>query len=419
MRSINNFTQAHAALEPFVMPIDDSTPYSLDAIKSFLARIDNPQNNVKVLHVAGTSGKTSTAYFIAALLHEAGHRVGLTVSPQIDEINERAQIDMNLLPEAEYCQELGLFLDLVDEYQIKLSHFEVLVAFAYWLFNKRQVEYAVVEVGLGGLLDGTNVVTRADKICIITDIGLDHTKVLGDTLPEIAYQKAGIIHDNNVVFMNKQSSEVATVIEQSAHQRGAKLTVIAPSDNIPTVDLPLFQQRNFGLSYRVAKYVLNRDNHDELRTEQIVAASRVYIPGRMELVAHAGKTIILDGSHNEQKIRALVASIKQQFPDQTMTVLVSFGSNKITSVIASLQILRELSDSIIITEFDRGQDELRVPLPVDTLAEYAHKAGFEKIKTDANPAKALELLYQGTSIGLVTGSFYLLHQIREAINNRR
>ncbi|CAN5398535.1 folylpolyglutamate synthase/dihydrofolate synthase family protein [soil metagenome] len=418
MRSIKNFADARAVLGQFVTVTTEPSTYTLDVIKQFLENIGNPQNNLKVLHIAGTSGKTSTAYFAAALLHESGHSVGLTVSPHIDQISERAQIGMKALPEAEYCKELTMFLDLIDKYDAKLSYFELLVAFAYWLFDKHRVEYAVVEVGLGGLLDGTNVVSRQDKVSIITDIGLDHVNILGKTLPEIAYQKAGIIYNDNLVFMNQQPDEVVKVIQRTADKKNAQLFIIDPPDDDlqPSLDLPPFQKRNFGLAISAVHYVLKRDQLDDVNDEQIQIASHIHIPGRMEVTGYQSKTIVLDGSHNEQKISALVNGMKQQFVGKKITLLVSFGSNKIPSVVAGLHLLRELGSSIIITAFDGGQDELRTPIAVDTLADYAKRAGFNQIITERDPAKALNLLCQDKdSIGLVTGSFYLLHQIRDIV----
>jgi dihydrofolate synthase/folylpolyglutamate synthase len=376
-----------------------------------MAFLHNPQDNLKVIHVAGTSGKTSTAYYIASLLTDVGYTTGLSVSPHINEINERAQINMAGLPEAEYCVELGLFLDLVDQSGLAPSHFEVLVAFAYWLFDIRQVEYAVIEVGLGGLLDGTNVVTRADKICVITDIGMDHVEVLGDTLAKIAAQKAGIIHDHNEVFMNQQPAEVQDVIEHAAQDHQATVHVQPSGSDDRLSDLPVFQQRNFQLALGVSTHITG-----VVSNEVITRAVQTYIPGRMEVVTYRGKTLVMDGAHNEQKIRALVTAMKQKFPDASVTLLVSFGQNKQTSVLKSLEILRELGSSIIITQFDHAQDEVRSSIDVDTLAQYARDAGFESVSIEANQEKAFNILAAQTSgIGLIAGSFYLIENYKNTI----
>jgi dihydrofolate synthase/folylpolyglutamate synthase len=287
----------------------------------------------------------------------------------------------------------------------------VLVAFAYWLFDKRQVDYAVIEVGLGGLLDGTNVVSRTDKICVITDIGMDHVDVLGDTLAKIAAQKAGIIHDHNDVFMNEQPKEVLDVITQIARDHHASLHIQSARVDDRLGDLPVFQQRNFQLALSVVEHITGDVSEDAL-----TQALQTYIPGRMEVITHHGKTLVMDGAHNEQKIRALVAAMKQKFADQTVTLLVSFGQNKQTSVLESLELLHELGSSIIITQFDHAQDEVRTSIDVATLADYARQAGFKEVSIEPDQANALNVLVEKTSdIGLIAGSFYLIENYKNSV----
>lgn len=150
MRNIKNFNQVQIELEKFIEVTQTGAKqyYDLSRIFPLMNFLDNPQNKLKIIHIAGTSGKTSTSYYVASLLHNAGYNVGLTVSPHVDTINERTQINMIPLPEKEYCSYLNEFLDIVDESDIKVSYFEVLVAFAYWVFAKQKVDYAVIEVGL-------------------------------------------------------------------------------------------------------------------------------------------------------------------------------------------------------------------------------------------------------------------------------
>ncbi|TAL14687.1 hypothetical protein EPN95_02170 [Patescibacteria group bacterium] len=412
MATLKTFSDVHAALSRYI-PLEPSTkPYTLDTIKKLMEYLGNPQDQLKVIHVAGTSGKTSTAYYLAALLDAAGYTTGLTISPHIDEINDRTQINLKPLSEDEYSRELGEFLDLVDASGLKPSHFEVLVAFSYWVFHKKQIDYAVVEVGLGGLLDGTNVVTRADKVCVITDIGLDHVDVLGDTLAKIAAQKAGIIQTGNTVFVNQQSPEIIDVIRAAANKKQATLHLIEPEQDSTLDYLPKFQQRNFSL----AREVISDTIGHQLTTEQIQNAAHAYIPARMEIVSYQGKTLVMDGAHNEQKITALVQAMKQQFPNESVALLVSFGQNKQSSVQKSLEILHELGNDVIITTFKKGQDEIRLSMDIDELAEYAKMAGFVSVVVEPDQYKALELLKQSDhKIGLIAGSFYLLESYRPTI----
>ncbi len=413
MRTLTTFSEAHEALKELIPDASPTGPYTLETIKQLMHFLGGPQDRLKVIHVAGTSGKTSTAYYIASLLTAVGYTTGLSISPHINELNERAQVNMEGLPEDEYCQELSAFLDLVDKSGLHPSHFELLVAFSYWLFDKRQVDYAVVEVGLGGLLDGTNVVTRPDKICVITDIGLDHVEVLGKTLAEIAAQKAGIIHDGNEVFLHAQSDEVMSVVQNSALQHKATIHVVDGSDEGQFEQLPAFQRRNFSLALGVATHVAG-----SVSQHVVSEGLKTYIPGRMEVTSWHGKTLVMDGAHNEQKIQALVSAMREKFPAQTIALLVSFGQNKQASVLESLRLLRQLGSSIIITQFDHAQDEVRSSLNVDELADYAKQAGFETVLTEPHQQKALDMLEESNAdVGLVTGSFYLIENYKNSASH--
>jgi dihydrofolate synthase/folylpolyglutamate synthase len=412
---VKNLAEAEAHLSAFI-PSQKAVRYSLDRMKQLMHFLGDPQNKLKVIHVAGTSGKTSTTYYIAALLHAAGYKVGHSVSPHIDVVSERAQINLEILPEDIYCTELSQFLELVSESGVEPSYFEVLVAFMFWLFNKYKVDYAVVEVGLGGLLDGTNVVERDDKIAVITDIGFDHMEILGNTLPEIAYQKAGIIHRHNQVFMHPQSDEVMNVFIERCKQQNADLHLVDDTESMTQIQqfdkLPRFQQRNFSLALGVVSPLIS----NPLTPNQLSDVTQTYIPARMEVVQWQGKTVIMDGSHNEQKLSALVEAVKQRYPGKNITLLVSFGQNKQNSLAKSLEVLRQISQTIIATGFSFGQDEPRRPIDPRIVAEYAHDVGFSSVTIEPDPQKALLMTINGDQdITIITGSFYLLNHIRPLV----
>ncbi len=414
---IKNFEQVHKELNKFVPNANQPGSYSLDNMQQLMRSLGNPQEDFKVVHVAGTSGKTSTSYYIAALLKQAGQKVGLTVSPHIDEVNERVQINLEPLPEDIYCQELTEFLEIIEQTDISPTYFELLVAFAYWYFAKQKVDYAVIEVGLGGLLDGTNVIERHDKVCVITDIGLDHTNVLGKTLAEIAAQKAGIIKDHNVVVMYEQNTEIMQAIHNRCGLMHASLQAIdMPSQQDLPADLPLFQRRNWNLAKTVADYIFERDNLTLLNWEEINNAIHIRIPARMEVFNYMGKTIIIDGSHNEQKISTLIASVKDKYPNQPMAALISFGYNKSESLQGSLNLLTGIASHLIVTKFKLGQDEVRKPVDPEEIAVICQKFGYHNVITVENPKVAFEkLLERPEKLLLVTGSFYLLNHVRPLI----
>jgi dihydrofolate synthase/folylpolyglutamate synthase len=420
VKAISNFREAETVLNQYIpRPYASAEVYTLDRIKQLLVFLGNPQEQFKVVHVAGTSGKTSTSYYAAALLQAAGYKVGLTVSPHVDEINERVQINLQPIGEVHFCASLTEFMQLVDASGVTATYYELLVSFAYWEFACQQVEYAVVEVGLGGLLDGTNVIMREDKTCIITDIGLDHVAVLGDTLGQISAQKAGIIHQGNDVFVYRQSEEVMEPIRVQVAATHASLHVLEEVWRLhETVGLPLFQQRNFSLALTAINHCMTRDGAAELTEAQRRAATEVYIPARMEeLTTNTGKHLIIDGAHNAQKISTLLASIKQKYPEAHITALVSFVDGTDSRWQQGLDALLPAIQELIVTSFSGAQDTPKHSVSTDKIRMYCDGQGFAAVSTLEDPAEALEKLQDTQAdLLLVVGSFYLLNHIRPSLS---
>ncbi len=413
MPKITTFAEANERLREYWPSRISRHAYTLDYTYQLMEHLGNPQETFKIVHVAGTSGKTSTAYYTAALLQAAGKKVGLTVSPHVDEVNERVQINLTPMPEAEFCRELSDFLQIVEDSGIKTTYFELLTAFMYWEFARQGVDYAVVEVGLGGLLDATNVVSRADKVCVITDIGLDHMRVLGQIIPEIAFQKAGIIQLHNPIFCYRQAEEIMDVIRRMAIKKQADLHTIEPSNDASFDFLPLFQQRNFGLALYVVQFVLARDNLPELPIAQIEKAAHTYVPGRMETLSIAGKTLIMDGAHNAQKMHALVESIRIRYPDQPVAVLLSFVAEREGRVESGITELSKIAHDIIITTFEGGQDTPHGSVDPKDIVAACEKVHFTAHETVPDiKAAVTTLLKRPEPILLVTGSFYMLSHVR-------
>ena len=414
MPRVTNFHEAQAALRPFYN--NARTPYTLDTMRALMNYLGNPQDELMVIHVAGTSGKTSTAYYAAALLRYSHKTVGLSVSPHVDTVNERLQINGLLLEESEYCRVLSEFLELIDAAPVRPSYFELLVAMAYWQFAKRGLEYAVIEVGLGGLLDGTNVVSRQDKVCVITDIGLDHTEILGDTLAEIAAQKAGIIYSHNKVFMYQQDSAVMQVVDAVCREQEASLHVIPDGQAVDDPTLPLFQQRNLGLAIAATQVALGEVR---LTSEAISSASRITVPARLEQFKVHEKIVIIDGSHNQQKLHVLMQSIQALHPNNPLAVLCGFLHGNEDRWQGGLREIFATAEHVIFTSFSGEQDMPRTSVGATDLSNFADAEGYHSYTTKADPRLALEhLLQRPEPILLVTGSFYLLNHIRPLIGNK-
>ena len=388
--------------------------YTLESMQQLMDYLGNPQEQTKIIHVAGTSGKTSTAYYVAALLKACGKRVGLSVSPHVDELNERMQVDLVPMPEAVFCRDITIFLALVEKSNIIPTYFELMTAFAYWQFARKGLEYGVIEVGIGGLIDATNVVTRRDKVCVITDIGLDHIKKLGSTLGEITAHKAGIIQLHNPVFCYRQGAEVMRMLTKAAQHKQADLHVLDPATDTQRNDtLPLFQQRNLGLACAAVAYVLQRDGGETLADSAVAQAALTYIPARMETLAYGDRTILIDGAHNAQKLHALCASLRHAYGDQPIAGLLAFVGGRNRDLDDAAKDLAQLIDHIILTDFQGEHDSPHNSLDPKELAKTFARQGAMSLEVIPGPEQALAtLLKRPEKLLLVGGSFYFFNHIR-------
>jgi dihydrofolate synthase/folylpolyglutamate synthase len=405
---INNFVEVNQVLEHFYN--NGQTRYNLDNMQALMDYLDNPQEKMKVIHIAGTSGKTSTSYYMAQLLSASGKKTGLTISPHINKINERVQINCQPVEEATFCKTLEEFLGLIKESGSRLSRFELLIAFAYWYFANQEVDYAVIEVGLGGLKDGTNVVNRSDKVCLITDIGFDHMKVLGNTLAEIAAQKAGIIQPRNVVFAYNQSAEIDQVIANASSAQKAELHFIKPVKN-EVAGIPDYQFRNWNLAYASYKLLKKRDGLASLDSQAIQKTQAIVVPGRMDVRRVGSKTLILDGAHNEQKISAMISSFIKLYPNQKPAVLISIKQDKDYRQVVEL--IAGLASRVIVTGFELSQDVPVKSMSGQKLVEAFNVIDFSEVTLEKDQSKAIDILLNGQEgICMVTGSLYLIGQLK-------
>lgn len=398
---------------------------TLKRMRPLMTAIGNPETRLKVIHVAGTSGKTSTTYFIASLLTAAGKKTGMSVSPHIDSVAERVQINMKPLAEFEFCDNLSKFINIIEDVKLEPTYFELLIAFAYWYFDRAGVDYAVVETGLGGLHDGTNVAARRDKLCIITDIGFDHMHILGNSISEIAAQKAGIIHKSNEVLMYQQADEIQQVFEDKCRQEKTPLHAFKQDDlqqtlppSVAAIAMPEFQKRNWLLAYAAFEFLCTRDGIYEPDKEKIKLTSKLQVPGRMDRRTVQSKTIIMDGAHNQQKMEAFVASFKTLYPGQRAAVLLSMKEGKEYREV--LPLLSTIASKLIVCGFSALQDTPLHSGNTVLLASAASRTGFDEVIIERNPETAyFRLLAETDKIGIITGSFYLIGQLRRQFKELR
>lgn len=410
VKPLTSFDEVNQYLRQF--HDQSSTIYSLDTMRELVNYLGNPQEKFRSIHIAGTSGKTSTAYYVSALLTASGQKTGLTVSPHVDELNERIQINSEPLNETVFCEAMTRFLSLIEVAPVKPSWFEVIVAFAYWQFAEQSVHYGVIEVGLGGLKDGTNVIKRSDKVCVITDIGYDHMKTLGKTLSEIAKQKAGIIHEGNKVFTYDQSEEVMAVLTSVAQEQKANLTTIPKLDNSHLV-MPDYQFRNWELAHQVYEYIAKRDNLPTLSDETLEATRQTHVPGRMDIKQVKDKTIVMDGAHNGQKMQAFIESFHKLYPGVKPAVLLAMRTGKEYQSV--MPILASFASRIVITTFETTQDLPIRSQPPSELAKFLD-GKLPVVSIEDQKVAYQELINGSEEVCVITGSFYLLGQIRNNEN---
>jgi dihydrofolate synthase / folylpolyglutamate synthase len=414
MPEFSTIDQAEAYLHRFMRLTKELTgkDVTVERMRPLVKAVDDPHKKLKIIHLAGTSGKTSTAYYIASLLKHAGKKVGLTVSPYVDSITEKIQINSQPLAEREFCEKIAEFITVIESAGIEPSYFELLIGFAYWYFAEQQVDYAVIETGLGGMHDSTNIANNPDKICVITDIGFDHMQVLGNTIQQIAAQKAGIIHAGNQVFMYEQSPEIMEQIQTRVREQRATLTCIKESyDNEPEdiIALPAFQQRNWHLAHEVVRSL----EDIRLNEADIEEAMNIQVPARMDVRTIHNKTVVMDGAHNGQKMTAFIEGMESRWPQKEAAVLISLKNGKEYNDV--LPQLRRITDTLIITTFAVEHDMKFVSADPELLAESARRYGIANVIVEPDQDKAYGMLMNmSQDLLVITGSFYLIGQLRKS-----
>ncbi len=300
----------------------------LSNIKSICSILGHPERNIKTIHVAGSNGKGSTSHMLASVLKESGYSVGLYTSPHLVDFRERIKINGEEISEKEV-------VDFVEEFQPKLSNirpsfFEWTVGLAFYYFNKKKTDINVIETGLGGRLDSTNVINPL--VSVITNISLEHTAILGSTLELIATEKAGIIKQKTPVVIGKTQNETAPVFRQLAKENNAEI-YFADQESRTTYQLDLLgdiQQENARTAMKTCS-VLNSlgfsitESDCDTGLKNVIKNTR--LKGRFQVVKQTPLTIF-DTAHNPDGIRILCNEIKKS-KSETIHVVVGMANDKI------------------------------------------------------------------------------------------
>lgn len=397
--------------------------------------LGDPQNQIKTIHIAGTSGKGSTSFYLSSLLISHGFKVGLTLSPHLIDIRERMLINNQLISQEKFVKYLNQIIPAVKAAKLKKygqpGYFELLLLLSFYIFSQEKVDYVVLETGIGGLLDSSNTISRSDKVCLFTKFGLDHTSILGPNIKSVATQKAGIIQPNNPVFSVSQIKISQKVLTQTAKNNQTSVNFIDPKKSFKNIKLKnnsisydfkssflnlnsltlntigIFQVENSALALTAFLFLSKRDNFTfhESKIRQILFETKFY--GRMDLNFINKKMVILDGAHNPQKFRAMIKSLELFFPHQKFTVILAYKKRSDFSKMVSL--VASAANNIIITSLikkDRNSDNyIDDRKSLNKIFQKNHQINFQIIP---NYITAFNTAVKLNSPVLVTGSLYLI-----------
>lgn len=391
----------------------------LDNIKHFLTLLGNPHTKIKTIHIAGSNGKGSTAAFIASILQDMKYKVGLYTSPHFVRFNERIKINGKEIPDEVIAKFIAKYEQQID--QFKLTFFEVTTAMAFQYFHEEKVDYAVIETGLGGRLDATNLVNPISAI--ITSISLEHTEILGDTIKKIAEEKAGIIKDSINVFMGKIPEKAEFVIEEKCSQQNCELyklkDYIIEKDNsleLYTEELELdewtmplkgkYQKYNAALAALAVSKSLDNDNFRVIEHGIKNVIKNTGLQGRYEFFNNK-PDIIFDSAHNPEGITNFLTEFNQDKSKYSHSTLL-FGVMKDKAIKEMLTLLRDSFEKILITDIDYER-----ACKISELEKIAAKINLN-VNSVTNPGKYVAAFREEdpSKCLVVLGSMYLLGAIK-------
>ena len=412
----------------------------LERIQKLLARLDLPQERYRTIHVTGTNGKGSVSAMLAGILRHSGIRTGFYSSPHLVSYTERMRVDGQPISEQEFADCLSTIRGYIDQMVAEgeecPTQFEVLTALAFFYFALKHVEYAVIEVGLGGLLDSTNVITP--EVAVITNVTLEHADRCGGTLAGVAQHKAGIIKDDVPVVTAAQGAPLE-IIRQTAAEKNADLFVagedfssefISLADNYQCLEftsellgvvkepyslhlLGKHQIENSAIAVMTAQLIHNLDDRITNKTIDD-ALSLVSWPARFERLELGQQKCIVDGAHNPAGMQALRESLDMYAPAQERVLLLGILKDK--DIDSMLNILLRPNDTVVVTvpHSARAAD----PQSLARLVA-AHVQHVEAIADNGEALdRALELA-NGEKLLVLAGSLYLVGGVRQLLLDKK
>jgi dihydrofolate synthase/folylpolyglutamate synthase len=394
----------------------------LENIRNFLDHIGNPQDKLKTIHIAGSNGKGSTSSFIASILQESGFRVGLYTSPHFVTFNERILINGNTISDDYVADFIDKHSNYIDEHE--LTFFEVTTALAFEYFLFQNVDYAIIETGLGGRLDATNVLNPL--ACVITSISLEHTNILGDTIENIAYEKSEIIKKDAKVFMGSLPEPAEALIEKKCEEVKSQLfflgeyiiekhnEIILYTEELDFEEweVPLrgrFQKYNAALAALVVAKTFEIDDPAIITSGLKNVVKNTGLQGRYEFV-RKNPHILIDSAHNPSGIKWFLEEFKTERNNYKETILL-FGTMRDKNIEEMMTELKGVFKKIYITEINYERSA-SFPQLIDVA---------QRTNLDVNEISDIETFIKGFLSGdkknclVVTGSMYLLGEVKKIL----
>ncbi len=434
-----NFLNSATNYEKMTRVGYNTTNFSLARMGRLLAALGNPHKQFKSVHIAGTKGKGSTATMLACMLTNSGLRTGLYTSPHLVDVRERIQLNGEMIPQPEMTRLMGKVAAAVRKLGGESpTFFELLTALTFAYYAEQEVDVAVIETGLGGRLDSTNVLRP--EVCAITSISFDHMAQLGNTLEKIAAEKAGIIKPGVPVVSAPQAKDVRKVLTQVAEEVKAPLfftgkeiefsfrfessraagpqtrvSLTAGKSRYEHLAVPLpgdHQAINCGVALSLMAILKERgvEIDDQLAIEGL---AKTYLPGRMEVI-HENPRIMIDGAHNAASVEALMRAIGQNVTYDSMVVI--FGCRTDKDIPGMLEHIRLGADKVIFT----NTGSLRSADPAELAAEYVERTG-KMAQVAQTLEEALDIAERAVTredLICVAGSFYLAGQAKILVERR-
>ncbi|GIN86943.1 bifunctional folylpolyglutamate synthase/dihydrofolate synthase [Heyndrickxia sporothermodurans] len=402
----------------------------LERMNWIMGKLGSPEKKLKVIHIGGTNGKGSTVTYLRSILNENGYKVGTFTSPYIETFNERISVNGLPISNEEIIQLVTIIKPFVEEIETTelgaMTEFEVITVMAiYYFANVNPMDITIFEVGLGGRLDSTNILTPI--LSVITNIGMDHVNILGNTVEEIAFEKAGIIKQEIPVITGAKQKRALEVIINKAKEMDSKLFISGTNfntDEIKTLDrgeqfsfvsssviyrnltismLGKHQIENASLAIQAANFL--EIDEESLRS----GLMKAFWPGRMEII-NEKPVVLLDGAHNPEGVASLIKTLDDHFPKQRKKII--FAALRDKDLKNMLKPLKSLEADIYFTQFQSPR--------IATAQELYDISEIESAKIDEDWLNLTEKIYPtlyDDEMLIISGSLYFISEVKPFIKN--